>query len=250
MTPRQWKALAARVAERSLVAGSRPSLEARAVLQKLLSYAAAGAEPPSQGELGAALGLEERRLRAALYELGEGGVVALVRRGSRPARYEIDSDRVREWVSGADLWGGFGTASGTDSVPQTAISTYENGATPRARASWSSTSSSSLSSQFYPADSVEAAQLDAMIAAFRQARITVSYLTAKTIASWVGRYDVAEVEAACQAADRYDGRKLGYVETTLVRARMQRETAMRESGVIPLEDFRDQKPWGGAGGAS
>lgn len=254
MTPRQWRALAARVAERCVSPGPKPSPAGRLVLQALLARQVAGAEVPSQEVLADELGLGLKPLRGALYELAEAGVVFHAQRGSRPRQYEIDVERLREWLAGEDIWvistDQNGSASGAETAGQTAISTYDNGSAARARAAMPSSSSSSFpppsSAEFAPG-SPEQLEHDAIIGALRRAGIRVPYALKVELRSWVGRWPSEDVAVAALEAAHHGAASLAYVETVL---RNQRAREDAEAGVVRFEDYRELRPWhGGAGGA-
>lgn len=214
LTARAWKALEEGVYRRCAEVRA-PSPEARLVLQAVVRRLALGVAVPSQEVFAAELGFEERRLRSRLHELAECGFLYLAKRGSRPASYELEVERLRRWVAGEFQVDAVGQElpryrddNGTTNDPLW----DENGAAAsraRVNASSSSSSFSSASSSPQISDSSSGAAspaFEAMVSAARgylkAAGVRMVYLNVLDLRRWLAKdtLQLADVEYACHQA--------------------------------------------------
>ena len=257
---RVWDRLLTAVAKRSVRCGRVPGRDACAVLAGVISH---HGEVPPQAAFAAELGLDERRLRRALYELGEHGLVLLELRGRR-REVVVDVARVKAWAAGelvlepcvedeaaaaAEMV--HETAMGTKSVPidryqNGAYSTsdekaegYQNGALSRARAPLAVVvGAASLSDGAQRAGLEE--EFSRSLQFCRHAGIKMPLMLQGELRTWLARglaYEDIEY-AAREAASFANPATWRYVQIVLERLLREAQDA---AGVVELDQHREPR---------
>lgn len=212
--------------------------EAR-VLAAIVTRAADRSPMPSQEVLASEIGLSRRTLSFCVSRLGRlHGFVFAQRGGRQAAVYHVGWLELEGWAE-AEL-----RCAGNGFDAQEVRNEAEKQPDARARGN-SSSSSSSVST---PASSPEAYdQHLAMCTAVRRCLTKGLSPEAKDVIwGWVGRYSVAQVQAACRKMARSPGQSVGYVEAIILEDEVKAKFNDDDDQVVEFEAYRGLPPWKGA----
>lgn len=250
MTPAGWKALATKVAHRSVTCGAVPGLMARNVLLALLLRLAGGGEPRSQVELAAELGVDVRQVRAGIHELVALGLAWLVQdpEDARKRLPQINVAQVKAWADGSyvpvgDCEGAEDVGKYVDSFcTHSKADRCENCLHPRARGNSSSSSTTSSSAPDSSADAFN--QHAAMVRAVRKALPYGGFNTVvdEAIWDWIGKYSVLHIQETCRKAGKGGGRSFAFIEKILSNDAADAAYG-EEDRVVEFEQHRGSRPW-------